>query len=82
MSDGQPLSFEDALQQLHAAVEALEAGGLTLEESVALFAQGMALVEQCSRQLDQTELRVIEIEEALADALTPKEPPLVRLDGR
>jgi len=56
--DIKSLSFEDAYQQLVETVEKLEAGNLSLEESLALYRQGMALAEHCGIQLDQAELTI------------------------
>jgi len=53
-----PLSFENAFRELEETVRKLEAGGLTLEESLALFERGTELATLCNEQLDQAELRV------------------------
>ena len=58
MNDIENLSFEQAFAELEETVRKLEAGGLTLEESIALFEQGQALATHCNGQLDQAELRV------------------------
>ncbi len=52
------LSFEEALTELEAIVAKLEAGELTLEESLALFERGQKLAALCNRQLDEATLRV------------------------
>jgi exodeoxyribonuclease VII small subunit len=52
------LTFEQALAELQGIVEALEAGGLPLEESLALFERGQAVAAHCNTQLDQAELRI------------------------
>lgn len=52
------LSFEEAFQELEETVHRLEAGDLTLEESIALFERGQALARHCSAALEQAELRV------------------------
>ncbi|MEM7028541.1 MAG: exodeoxyribonuclease VII small subunit [Chloroflexota bacterium] len=51
-------TFEQAFQSLGAILEKLEAGDLSLEESISLYEQGMKLAEQCNTQLDTAELRV------------------------
>lgn len=56
--DDKELSFEEAFTRLEKAVQALEAGGLTLEESVALFEEGMRLAKLCNERLDAAELRI------------------------
>ncbi|MEZ4770938.1 MAG: exodeoxyribonuclease VII small subunit [Caldilineales bacterium] len=57
----QDLSFEDAFQQLHETVQALEAGDLTLAESLALFERGVRLTRQCDNLLESAELHVRQI---------------------
>jgi exodeoxyribonuclease VII small subunit len=52
------LSFEEAFKELEETMRRLEAGDLTLEESIALFERGQALARYCNTALDQAELRV------------------------
>lgn len=59
------MSFEEAFQALEEAVQRLEAGNLTLEESLALFEQGTQLAAYCSRLLDAAELRVRQVTPSL-----------------
>jgi exodeoxyribonuclease VII small subunit len=56
MSDDK--SFETLYGELEDAVRQLEAGDLSLEESLAIFARATALAEQCNALLDRAELRV------------------------
>ena len=56
--DVEELAFEVALQELEETVTRLEAGGLTLEETLALFERGRALADHCQAQLEQAHLRV------------------------
>jgi exodeoxyribonuclease VII small subunit len=51
-------SFETLYNEMEEAVRQLEAGDLSLEESLALFARATALAEQCNTLLDRAELRV------------------------
>jgi len=46
------LSYEQARAELASAVERLEAGGTTLEESLALWERGEQLADICQRWLD------------------------------
>jgi exodeoxyribonuclease VII small subunit len=55
MSD---LGFEDQLARLEQIVSALEAGNLRLEESLAIFEEGVALARACSRYLEEAERRI------------------------
>jgi len=52
------ISFESAYKELEETVRKLEAGSLTLEESLALFERGTELASLCGQQLDEAELRV------------------------
>lgn len=57
----QDLSFEEAFEQLHETVQALEAGDLTLAQSLALFERGMRLTNLCESLLDNAELHVRQV---------------------
>lgn len=52
------IDFEAAFARLEETVRLLEAGGLSLEQSVALFEEGMRLTALCNRRLDAAELRI------------------------
>ena len=59
MPEEQPAaSFEGSLDELEKVVKELESGDLPLERSLALFEKGMALSEQCRKQLEDAESRV------------------------
>lgn len=51
-------SFEQAREELAAVVRQLEGGGLSLEESLALWEQGEALAAQCQGWLDAARARL------------------------
>jgi len=52
------LTFEQAFQQLEEVVRQLESGELPLEQSLALFEQGMVLAKFCENKLDEAEQKV------------------------
>ena len=52
------LSYEAAFDQLAQVLQRLEGDELTLDESLALYEQGLALSAHCSRLLDEAELQV------------------------
>jgi exodeoxyribonuclease VII small subunit len=52
------LGYEAAFEQLEEVLQMLESGTLPLEESLALYEQGLALAAHCSQLLDTAELRV------------------------
>jgi exodeoxyribonuclease VII small subunit len=51
------LPFDRALAEFKSVVEKLEAGSLPLEESIALFEQGVLLQRRCETMLSEAELR-------------------------
>jgi exodeoxyribonuclease VII small subunit len=53
-----PESFESCLDQLEKVVKELETGDLQLERSIELFEKGMALSENCRKQLEEAETRI------------------------
>jgi exodeoxyribonuclease VII small subunit len=61
MDEIENLTFEQAFAELEETVGKLEAGGLTLEESLALFERGQALAARCGKQLDEAELKINQI---------------------
>jgi exodeoxyribonuclease VII small subunit len=61
-------SFEQARDELAEVVRRLEAGGTTLEESLALWERGEALAAVCQQWLDDARGR-------LDAARTPASPP-------
>ena len=54
-------SFESSVQRLGQIVERLEQGELPLEESLALFEEGVRLARASQAQLDRAEKRVEEL---------------------
>jgi exodeoxyribonuclease VII small subunit len=63
------LPFDRALAALQAVVGRLENGGLPLEESIALYEQGVALHERCATLLDSADLRVQRLVEGAGGSL-------------
>lgn len=62
------LSYEQARTELATVVERLEAGGSTLEESLALWERGEKLADVCQRWLDGARERIDAARAARADA--------------
>jgi exodeoxyribonuclease VII small subunit len=54
----QELSYEQARAELASVVERLEAGGTTLEDSLALWERGEQLADTCQRWLDGARARL------------------------
>ncbi|MBT2531987.1 exodeoxyribonuclease VII small subunit [Arthrobacter sp. ISL-48] len=57
-SDIDALSYEEAREQLVAVVGRLEAGGASLEESLALWERGEALAKRCEEWLEGARKRL------------------------
>ena len=55
--------FEALYTRLEEAVAKLEGGNLSLEESLALYEDGMKLAVQCQELLQDAELRVTRLQE-------------------
>lgn len=51
-------SFEEAFAQAQTAVEQLEGGEVSLQESIDLFEKGMRYIAHCSELLNSAELRI------------------------
>ncbi len=51
-------TFESSLKELEEIVRGLEEGDLPLEESLALFEQGIKLSRECQTRLKQAERRI------------------------
>ena len=60
------LSYEEARTELATVVERLEAGGSSLEESLALWERGEELIDICQKWLDGARGRLTEARERRA----------------
>ena len=56
--EGGKLDFEASMKRLETIVEELEAGELTLEDSIARYEEGMKLSKWLTQRLDEAEKRV------------------------
>ncbi len=73
MSD-EKKTFETAIARLEVIVRALESGNAPLDESLALFEEGVSLVKFCNEKLDTAEQRVRML--TFTDGGEAKEVPL------
>lgn len=64
------LKFEEAMAALDKVVADLEAGNVTLDESLLLYEKGMKLVRQCTAALDAADRRVEAVRLTSAGAVT------------
>lgn len=67
------MSFEQSMERLDAIVKLLEKGEAPLDESLALFEEGTALISACGKLLDVAEQKVVMLRKG-ADG-TPEELP-------
>lgn len=66
--DASPVAdFEASLDALEQLVGKMEAGGMSLEESLAAYERGVGLYRKCQAALEQAELRV----KLLSDPMDP-----------
>lgn len=67
------VSYEQAAERLEQVVHDLEQGSLTLEESLALFQEGVELTRLCTRLLDEAErkIEVLTLDEDGSQHLAP-----------
>jgi len=56
--DQKQKKFEQALEELEQVVERLESGGLSLEQSLAAFEEGVKLVKLCNQKLTEVEKKI------------------------
>jgi exodeoxyribonuclease VII small subunit len=52
------IDFEQQLENLEALVESLESGGLSLDDSLKSFEQGIKVARDCQQALKQAEQKV------------------------
>ena len=52
------LTFESAISKLETHVRTLEAGELSLDQSLAIFEDGMRLAKFCSKKLNEAEGKI------------------------
>jgi exodeoxyribonuclease VII small subunit len=58
MAENNQRKFEDELADLEGIVGQIDSGELSLEESIAAFERGVALVRSLNQKLDEVERRV------------------------
>ena len=51
-------SFEESIARLEVIVKLLESGEATLDDSIKLYSEGVKLVGECNKKLDETERKI------------------------
>jgi exodeoxyribonuclease VII small subunit len=52
------MKFEEALKTLETLVDRMEAGGLSLDETIKCYEEGRKLVETCQKELKSVQARI------------------------
>ena len=65
----EPTSFEEAFTGLESVVRRLESGQMSLDQSTALFEEGMKLAKECNEMLNGAELKIQRLQQGLAEQL-------------
>ena len=68
MPKKKPLDMESTLTQLDATVQTLESENTSLQDSIAAFEQGIGLIKEAQRTLDQASQLVIQLLEGEDDS--------------
>ncbi len=55
---GKELTFEEALARLQQILQSLESGNAPLDDSLAMYEEGVRLVKLCNQKLDSAQQRV------------------------
>ena len=63
-------SFEQALEELQTIVTALEAGTVSLDDSLGLYERGVELVRLCNQRLDEAQQRISVVQTAADGTVT------------
>ncbi len=56
-------TYEQSLARLEEIVAKLEEGGLSLDETMALFAEGTQIIGVCTKTLDEAEQKIYKMTE-------------------
>jgi exodeoxyribonuclease VII small subunit len=65
-----PMTFEKSLNRLIEIVDILEADSTTLEKSLTLYKEGLALSQQCDQTLSNYESEVLQLQKKSESAYT------------
>ncbi len=60
-TDKERFEFEQALERLSEVLKELETDDVPLEKAIELYEEGMKLSRQCSKKLEEAELRIEQV---------------------
>ncbi len=66
------IKFEEALKNLEIIVEKLEGGEIDLDESLALYEEGISLFRHCSKKLEEAKKKIEILTKTTGDNLEAK----------
>ena len=73
------IDFESSLKELESIVEKLEDENINLEDSVKSFEEGVNLVKQCQKQLQDAELKVKKLLDSVSVIVVEKITDVINL---
>ncbi|MEI6602182.1 MAG: exodeoxyribonuclease VII small subunit [Clostridia bacterium] len=65
-------TYEEAIQRLEEIVEKLDSGAFTLDESMSLFQEGVALTKYCNAKLNEYEKTITKLVEKQGELIEEK----------
>ena len=69
MTDAAKERFEDVYVRLEEAVKQLEDGGLSLDDSIVAYEEGMVLARRCRDLLEDAELRIARLRDGITEGM-------------
>jgi len=66
MGSSEKQSFEQGVARLDEIVSSLEKGDVQLDKSLALFEEGVKLIETCGKMLDDAEQKVVSLQKTVS----------------
>lgn len=57
------MTIEEKFKRLNEIVEEIESNSIDLDKSISLYQEGQALIQDISKQLKETELKITKVEQ-------------------
>ena len=52
------MNYSESMKRIEEIVTALEAGGISLDETLKMFEEGAKLLKECQQELEQAEIKI------------------------
>ena len=52
------MNYSNSMKRIEEIVTVLEAGGISLDETLKMFEEGAKLLKECQQELDQAEIKI------------------------